>query len=372
MIAWLGACAALSAYASRGLVDADERFPVRTQDGWTIWVHRFRPRGEDRWDTPIVLGHGLMMNRWCWMLSGTGSLPMALAARGHDVYVAEYRGSGMSRPPTVGPASWTIQEHVTQDVPALIEFVRARTQSASVHWIGHSMGGIVGYVHACRAGAQSGIERLVTLGSPVEFNHVNHVLGPLGHPARRALRRVRHVRIRRLMFLSLPFVALLPRLALRYSGSSENLTLGERLALTRLAFEDGSAELLSWFLDSWLRKELVCPRELTSLTAGGFADLDVPTLVVAGQKDMLAPPRAVRRAFDETEGIPAAYKLFGDPEAAPELAGPALGHADLIAGAVAIQHVLPLLAEWLETPEPKADRATLRKPLLLRSLDALD
>jgi len=353
-------------------VDADERFPVRTPDGWTIWLHRFRPQGKERWDTPIVLGHGLMMNRWCWMLSGASSLPRALAARGHDVYVAEYRGSGMSRPPDGGFGGWTIEEHVNQDLPALIHFVRTRTNSLGVHWVGHSMGGIVGYAHACRAGESAGISRLVTLGSPVEFGHVHNVLGPLGHPARSALRQVRHVRIRRLMFLSLPFVALFPRLALRYSGSAEHLTLGERLALTRVAFEDGSSDLLSWFLDSWLRRELVCPRELSSLTAGGFAELNIPTLVVAGEADQLAPPRAVRRAFDETEGIPAAYKLFGDPEAAPEVAGPALGHADLITGAVAIQHVLPLVAEWLETPEPKADRATMVKPMLLRSLDALD
>lgn len=346
-------------YAARDQIDADTRHPVRTADGWTIWLHRFRP-AEAQHGTPVILGHGLMMNRWCWSLSRHGSLPRALAERGHDVWVAEYRGSGMSRPPEGTPRLWTFQDHVDQDLPALIDFVRDATQSNDVHWVGHSMGGMVAYMHACRARHRADINRLVTIGSPVGFTHVRGIIGPLGGPARHALRRLDHVWVRPLLLLTLPFVALVPRIALRISGSSEHLNLKERLALTALAFENSSSDLCAWFMDRWLRNEMLCPREIASVSGGGFADLDVPTLIVAGQRDLLAPPGAVRRAFDETEGIAAAYKLFGDPEQAPEDAGPALGHADLISGEVAMQHVLPLVAEWLEAPEPRVERATMR------------
>ncbi len=309
-----------------------------------------------------MLGHGLTMNRWCWSLSGAGSLPRALAARGHDVYVAEYRGSGMSRPPPGAARTWTLQDHLLSDLPALIAAVRARTGSDGVHWVGHSMGGILGYLHACGAGPEAGIERLVTLGSPVDFAHVPALLGPLVQPARRALRTLRVVRLRPLLFLGLPFVALIPGIALRVSGASEHLTLRERLALCHLAFEDGSSSLFAWFLEGALLKEQVCPRDLAASSARGFADLDIPTLVIAGQRDALAPPGAVRRAFDETEGIHAAYRVFGGSDAAGTARGPSMGHADLISGEVAMQHVLPLLADWLETPEPKADHAMIRTP----------
>lgn len=362
MLVWLVACVALSSYAWRGQIDADERHPVRTDDGWTIWLHRFQPRGEARWDTPVVLGHGLMMNRWCWSLSGSGSLPRALAERGHDVYVAEYRGAGMSRPPAGQARTWTLDDHLHHDLPALIEDVCARTGTDGVNWVGHSMGGILGYLRASQPGTNGGIRRLITLGSPVDFDHVPGILGPLSHPARSALRRMGSVQVRPLMFLCLPFVALIPRVALRVSGASAHLNLRERLALTRLAFEDGSADLCAWFLDRSMRKEQVCPQDAATETGGGFSDLDIPTLVVAGQADVLAPPGAVRRAFDETEGIPAAYKLFGDPSGPTADSGPALGHADLISGEVAMQHVLPLIAEWLESQEPKAERATMRNP----------
>ena len=343
----------LARYARRGQIDADERHPVLTPDGWTIWLHRFRPAVQKH-DVPVILGHGLMMNRWCWSLSPGGSLPRALADRVHDVWVAEYRGSGMSRPPTGTPMRWSFEDHVQQDVPALIDAVRTRTSRPGVHWVGHSMGGMVAYLHTGRRKLDSGVERLVTIGSPVQFGHVRRIMGPLGHPARRLLRSIGIVPVRPLLFLGLPFVALVPQVALRISGASEHLSLQERLALTSLAFEDSSSDLCAFFMDRWLRNEGLCAADELVGSRSGFAEIDVPTLVVAGQKDVLAPPSAVKPAFDETEGIPAAYRLFGDPEAAPQDAGPALGHADLISGTVAVQHVLPLIAEWLETPEPQA------------------
>ena len=357
---WLLLCLGLSRYARQGRIDADERHPVHTADGWTIWLHRFRPRGQRRFDTPIILGHGLMMNRHCWSLSAQGSLPRALAERGHDVWVAEYRGSGMSRPPAGSPNRWTLEDHVASDLPALIATVRGRSSADAVHWIGHSMGGIVAYMHACRAGRDAGIARLVTIGSPVGFKHVRKIMGPLGIPARRLLRRLQTLHIRPLLFLALPYVAAIPRVALRISGASEHLNLRERITLVDRAFEDSSSALAGWFLDRFLNDELVCPRDGCSTTGGGFADLDIPTLVIAGQRDVLAPPGSVRRAFDETEGIPAAYRVFGDPEATLEDTGPALGHADLISGEVAMRHVLPLILGWLEPDAPTAPGARLR------------
>ncbi len=96
---WVLFCFVL-ARAARWGSEADERHEVQTTDGWTLLLRRYRPvEGASSRAAPIILGHGLNMNRHCWALSGRGDLPRALAARGHDVFVAEYRGTDSSRAP---------------------------------------------------------------------------------------------------------------------------------------------------------------------------------------------------------------------------------------------------------------------------------
>lgn len=38
---------------------------------------------------------------------------------------------------------WTIDDNVVKDVPALVRFVQLHTQAAQVHFVGHSMGGMI-------------------------------------------------------------------------------------------------------------------------------------------------------------------------------------------------------------------------------------
>jgi alpha-beta hydrolase superfamily lysophospholipase len=55
-------------------------------------------------------------------------------------------GNGRSeKPKLMGQKGrwWTIDDNVSKDVPALVRFVQLHTQAAQVHFVGHSMGGMI-------------------------------------------------------------------------------------------------------------------------------------------------------------------------------------------------------------------------------------
>ena len=148
----------LALYA-HGRPVADERHPVETEDGWLLTLHRYLPAdGAVRQPVPIVLGHGINMNRTAFELSRRGSMARALAARGHDVFVAEYRGEPSARPPLRGDNArkrwaYTLMDHAQHDLPAIIDTAARLGRSDRVSWVGHSMGGILLYLYASLHGS---------------------------------------------------------------------------------------------------------------------------------------------------------------------------------------------------------------------------
>jgi pimeloyl-ACP methyl ester carboxylesterase len=80
------------------------------------------------------------------------SLAEDLARRGWDVWIADLRGNGRAdRPlapallrPWSAPARWTVDTHLELDAPCVLSHVLRETGAASAHWVGHSMGGMLG------------------------------------------------------------------------------------------------------------------------------------------------------------------------------------------------------------------------------------
>jgi len=353
--AWLATAAGLNAWALAYRAPDGERIAVTTADDWTLHVYRYPPQGVALDRPPVILGHGFMMNRWCWSLSEAGSLPLALSALGFDVFVAEYRGSGASHGPRGwddrrpgGRDGWGFDDHVQLDLPAIIGAVREVTGAERVHWVGHSMGGMAGYAYALSTGGHD-LASLVTMGSPTRFSHVRALFGPTGPLATRGLTRMHRLPMRFWMRWVTPATVLAPELSMRTSGPAKHLTAAERVTLMTEAFEDTSPALAGFFLDHWLEDRSLIPGGQGALS---FADLTVPTLVLGGAQDVLAPPAAISVPYRETDSGVVAYRLFGDPSLPADEAGPGLGHADLISGQAAMTHVLPFLADWLRAEHP--------------------
>lgn len=150
----------------------DETLYLTTADGWRLAVHHYRPEDE-RKGLPVILCHGLSSNRHTFDLPGGPSLARFLRSRGRDVWTVELRGSGMSDRPRLFysdfPYDWEFEEHLREDVPAVIDFVLDRTGAPKVHWVGHSMGGMLILAHVSGK-PDAAVASAVTVGSPVDFS----------------------------------------------------------------------------------------------------------------------------------------------------------------------------------------------------------
>ncbi len=124
-----------------------QRLHSTTVDGWNIALYRYRPTGGPRvGHPPILLCHGLGANRYNLDAPGDISLARWLVKRGFDCWVLEFRGAGQSTHPSFlhrmrNP--WTFDDYVFKDIPAVLDTIENDTGSRQVHWVGHSMGGMV-------------------------------------------------------------------------------------------------------------------------------------------------------------------------------------------------------------------------------------
>ncbi len=109
-----------------------------TADGVRLALRRFSATGSGRGAvlcTHAMMVHGRYFHRFA----------AALAADGLDVYVLDWRGHGESKPPLPRGGSWTFDDYVTLDLPAVLAAVATTSgcRSEDVAVLGHSLGGLV-------------------------------------------------------------------------------------------------------------------------------------------------------------------------------------------------------------------------------------
>ncbi|MCK6546144.1 alpha/beta fold hydrolase [Myxococcota bacterium] len=118
----------------------------------------------------FVLVHGFAQNRTAYL---GGALPEELVARGARVLLAELRGHGRSaHDPTTGPRAWTLATHLEADLPAILRFA-SQLAEGPVHYVGHSMGGMLGYA---LLGRGAPLASLVTFAAPVHLGRARPLL----------------------------------------------------------------------------------------------------------------------------------------------------------------------------------------------------
>lgn len=321
-----------------------ETLLVPTADGWTIALHRFPPaRGAPQRHTPVILCHGITANLRNWDLHERLSLPRQLARTGFDTYVLELRGSGASFKPRLFDQQaydYTFDDYALKDVPAAVEAVAQRSRSGQVHWIGHSLGGIVMYAYLQRVGGAR-IRSVAAVGSPpsitdhssvvrnagelfpiVDFffdelpaGTLTTLLAPLAYPARTS---VQHVLAN--------FDDLDPEVA-RTGAAVATDNVAASVVAQLLASEDGHFRSADGAHDY----------------TAGMADIEVPIFFLVGQLDHLAPPALFREVYPRVKA----------PEKRIEVLSVAngyhhdYGHLDLVIGESAPAEVYPLLVDWV-------------------------
>ncbi|KAH8234350.1 hypothetical protein KR038_008088, partial [Drosophila bunnanda] len=124
---------------------------VETADGYRLSVHRIpaprNPRCATRQLRPFLLMHGLLGSAGDFVAGGRGrSLALELHARCFDVWMGNARGTTHSRGhrslATSDARFWQFSWHEIgiYDLPAIVDYVLARTGQRQLHYVGHSQG----------------------------------------------------------------------------------------------------------------------------------------------------------------------------------------------------------------------------------------
>ncbi len=151
---------------------ADEIYTVTTSDGWSLRLYRRIPAsgvGE-----PVFFMHSLASNHLNFEVPHGYSLVDYLLKAGYDCWTFDSRACRNAIPPrrSMRYAS-TVDDILLKDIPPALQTIRAVTGHDRVHWIGHSMGGMLLYAYDATFQTNE-IASGVTLGSPPGFKGYEH------------------------------------------------------------------------------------------------------------------------------------------------------------------------------------------------------
>jgi len=356
---------AASLWLDYGRDFAPTRYNARTRDGWNIALYRF-PCGQSAHRTPVILCHGMGSNRR--NMDGPGRLSLAryLARRGYDIWSLELRGAGNSTRPTWWNGKrydWTFEDYVHHDARAALRIVLRESGAESVHWVGHSMGGMIAYALLISP-AHVKIASAITLGSPT-MSQVGHPLLDVGIPFASLLRylpaRLPFGTLARLAAPAAGLVPILGRRALADLGFHESNVDKDLLRILMLtAIEDIPTSLLREFARWYETKSMSDLYAMFDFT-DHLERIATPLFVIAGSKDELTPARDLQRVYERVRSSDKEFRIIGIDQGFRT----DYSHADLVLGRHAPDDIFPLVYNWLERHRVQralhpADTARLR------------
>jgi predicted alpha/beta hydrolase len=122
--------------------DAREAFEVRTSDGHALRGDVREPPSKRRVGVAI-LAHAMMARRTEFERPQGGGLARFLVSRGWRTVTFDFRGHGESGDGAARGATWSYDDLVRFDLPAVVDAARARAKKLPVVVVGHSLGGHV-------------------------------------------------------------------------------------------------------------------------------------------------------------------------------------------------------------------------------------
>jgi predicted alpha/beta hydrolase len=113
-----------------------------TADGVRLHLARVPAQGARR--AVVLCTHAMMAHGRYFGASRRPGFAAFLAERGVEVYVLDWRGHGLSRPPDPRRDQWCFDDYVELDLPAAIAAVcrSARIDPRELTILGHSLGGL--------------------------------------------------------------------------------------------------------------------------------------------------------------------------------------------------------------------------------------
>ncbi len=345
---------------------------VSTADGWSLAVFHAPPdpatAGLPHHGTPVLLIHGTSVNRYNYMTDGS-DLVSFLASRGFDVWVPEYRGDRSSQAPdtaTWRAGAWSVDDIAAYDIPAVMDLVLKETGREQLYWLGHSLGGALGYI-AAQGPRSHQIAGLVTIGAPGAFPHPNR-LAQRAEKNTGLLPRSGQVPTRGAAKAVLPLLDMAPDDPLLHAVYNlDNVDVPTLVDFVGLGMENIGRGMTEQYL-GWMVSGRVTSLDGSVDYTAGLAKVSQPALVVAGRVDHIVPPWAVRAGYDGLASLDKSWIVMGQGWGHRH----DYGHGDLLVGDFVVDELFPDIASWLEAQvsppvAPPADAAPAVAPTILES-----
>jgi pimeloyl-ACP methyl ester carboxylesterase len=327
---------------------SDEIHFAQTRDGWHLALSHYRPQGTSR-QYPIILCPGLASNRYSFDLREDLSLARTLASHGFDVWTLELRGHGYSDRPWLWGTKrfgFDFDDYLKDDLPTAIEYVRQQTGKDKVHWLGHSMGGILMLCHLGTT-QDPAIVSATTVGSALHLYKHNswYKAGLLFRPVAPFVPGV-----------PLGWSHLLAPLAgrLEHNPSEEFLlhTANTRSQDIRRiisnTFHTVSTPVLLQMAGA-LGPEGLRSRDRKTSYTEQLGSIRTPVLMLGADLDHQCPQSAVEATFAALKTPAKELVLLGKEQGQKQ----SYGHFDLLTGERANTEVFPSILRWLERHDAK-------------------
>jgi pimeloyl-ACP methyl ester carboxylesterase len=344
----------------------DEIHFATTSDGWRLALVRYRPvengagppHGE-----PVLLVHGIASNRYNLDLTDDLSLARYLAGRGYDVWLVELRGRGLSMRPRLFSGvhyDWSFDEYAERDLPAAAACViRALGRAGGgpaprLHLVGFSTGALACLAWLADPHRSCEVASLVAIGAATTFKRTGR------NVSGRILRNLRWLRHRWLMRVVAPISGYWHPSPLQIIHNPENTDGAvQRRAMVNMIANFSRNELLQY--SDWIMNDVYRSIDQRRDYRAELGRVTTPSLLLAGPRDVLAPPDAVKTTF---EALGSTDKQFMICSRAQGLRVN-YGHFDMVIGREAPGEIFPLIGRWLDAHRSGAEAAQ-PEPQLIR------
>lgn len=334
---------------------ADELHHVTTDDGVELGIHHHLPGDGPGDGEPVLLCHGLSVNHRNVAFGGEHGLASYLSDLGYDCWAPDLRGRGDSEVPG---ESWSFDHYVEEDLPAVIDYIRETTGHDAMHWVGHSMGGMLYYAVAGGEDHDDALASGVTLGSPVQFRrhrgkflYYLSILGLFSRPVFGFPKRL-HLYPYSVRWLAFWLPGIPKRIAFSVLNKS-NVDYGDIRRAANECMARVSPRVLLQFCD-WIVNDRWKSEDHTRNYRRGVNDIETPTRLIAGAGDHLCPAPDIEAGYEDIPGEKDYVVAGVDGGYAAEYA-----HVDLVFGHESRNEIFPLVDDWLQR-HPVADDGDAR------------